>query len=77
MTDLSCADARRLATQLLDGDLSPSQIADVHAHVATCQTCPALYRSVVAVHGQLIRMREQLDEVPARLRHEIAQLLER
>jgi len=53
MTTLSCAEARDLASDLLDGELSPEQVRDVEEHVSTCPTCPALYRAMVAVHREL------------------------
>ncbi len=59
MMTLSCAEARDLASDLLDGELSPEQERAVDEHVAGCPTCPALYRAMLAVHRELQRLRRQ------------------
>jgi RNA polymerase sigma-70 factor (ECF subfamily) len=58
MAALSCAEARDLASDLLDGDLAPEIARLVQEHVASCPSCPSLYRALVAVHGELGRLRE-------------------
>lgn len=46
---LSCAEARDLACDLIDGELTPDQVQRLEAHIETCTTCPNLYRSLVAL----------------------------
>ena len=57
MMALSCGEARDLASDLLDGELSPEQERAVDEHVAGCPTCPSLYRALLAVHRELQRLR--------------------
>ncbi len=57
MMALSCAEARDLASDLLDRELSPELEQAVDQHVTECPTCPALYRALLAVHRELQRMR--------------------
>ena len=59
MTALSCAEARDLASDLLDGELSPDLERAVDEHVTGCSTCPALYRALLAVHRELQRLRQK------------------
>lgn len=59
MTALSCAEARDLASDLLDGELSPDLERAVDEHVTGCPTCPALYRALLAVHQELRRLRRK------------------
>jgi RNA polymerase sigma-70 factor, ECF subfamily len=59
MTELSCAEARDLASDLLDGELSPELERAVDDHVTGCPTCPALYRALLAVHRQLQQLRQR------------------
>jgi RNA polymerase sigma-70 factor, ECF subfamily len=59
MTELSCAEARDLASDLLDGELSPELERAVDEHVTGCPTCPALYRALLAVHRQLQQLRQK------------------
>lgn len=58
MRTLDCAEARDLASDLLDGELSPELERAVDEHVASCPTCPALYRALLAVHRELQRLRQ-------------------
>lgn len=58
MRTLDCAEARDLASDLLDGELSPELERAVDEHVAGCPTCPALYRALLAVHRELQRLRQ-------------------
>jgi RNA polymerase sigma-70 factor, ECF subfamily len=58
MTELSCAEARDLASDLLDGELSPELERAVDEHVSGCPTCPALYRALLGVHRQLQQLRQ-------------------
>ena len=58
MRTLDCAEARDLASDLLDGELGPELERAVDEHVAGCPTCPALYRALLAVHRELQRLRQ-------------------
>ena len=55
MRVLSCAEARDLASELIDGELGREDAASVEAHVAGCRTCPNLDRALVAVTEALRR----------------------
>ncbi len=57
MRELDCAKARDLASDLIDGELSADLAALVEHHVATCPTCPALFRAMVSVHSRLVAQR--------------------
>jgi predicted anti-sigma-YlaC factor YlaD len=57
MVPLSCAEARDLASHLLDGELTPETARRVEEHVARCPTCPGLYRALVTVHLKLASLR--------------------
>ena len=59
MMALSCAEARDLASDMLDGELSSELERAVDEHVAGCPTCPALYRAMLAIHRELKRQRRQ------------------
>jgi len=55
--ELSCAEARDLTCDLIDGELTPDQTRRLEEHIETGQTCPNLYRSLVVVTKSL-RQRE-------------------
>jgi anti-sigma factor RsiW len=54
---LSCERARDLAADLVDGEVPVELRHQVEEHVATCPTCPELYRAMLAVHRELTRLR--------------------
>jgi predicted anti-sigma-YlaC factor YlaD len=58
MRVLSCAEARDLASDLLDGEIGEEDKQAVLAHVGSCLTCPGLYRAMVLVRTQLAQMGE-------------------
>lgn len=58
MAELTCAEARDLASDLLDGELAADLARQVKEHVAECPTCPRLYRALVAVHLELARLQQ-------------------
>ncbi|GAC1581610.1 MAG: hypothetical protein NVS3B24_18450 [Candidatus Dormibacteria bacterium] len=62
---LTCGEARNLASEMLDGELSAADEAAVKDHVASCQTCPGLYKAMVEVHARLAAMGR--DVIPAQL----------
>ena len=51
--ELTCGEARALASEMLDAELATADELAVKAHVATCHTCPGLYRAMVALHDRL------------------------
>ena len=53
---LTCGEARNLASEMLDGELATADVEAVTAHVATCKTCPGLYRAMVALRDRLRSM---------------------
>lgn len=57
MTALTCAEARDMASDMLDRDLTERQVEELQVHVAGCSTCPGLYRALVAVGASLHRLR--------------------
>lgn len=59
---LSCARARELASELIDGELPDELATAVREHVATCPSCPQLYRSLVLVHEHLATPAALVDE---------------
>ena len=73
--ELTCARARQMASELLDGGLSEAQTKAVKRHVASCQSCPGLYRSMVEVHARLHGMNTTSDLRPGLLKR-IRQALE-
>jgi RNA polymerase sigma-70 factor (ECF subfamily) len=61
---LECGEARDLASDLIDGELEEELAAAVKHHVATCPTCPALYRAMVQVHSRLVGLRDSPGRAP-------------
>lgn len=57
MATIGCAETRDLASDLIDGELDSEVARQVEEHVATCPTCPGLYRALVAVHQSLVSLR--------------------
>lgn len=57
MSSLTCAEARDLASDLLDGELTPELAHLVQEHVRGCPTCPNLYRAMVAVYQRMKELR--------------------
>jgi RNA polymerase sigma-70 factor, ECF subfamily len=58
MAALTCAEARDLASDLLDGELTADLARQVEEHVAGCPTCPNLYRALVAVYRELTKLKQ-------------------
>jgi RNA polymerase sigma-70 factor, ECF subfamily len=58
MKDLTCGEARDMASDLIDGELDPKEAGRLQAHIESCPTCPRLYRALVAVTTELIRRRD-------------------
>ena len=55
MRVLTCGEARDLAADMLDGDIGEDDRQAVLAHVASCDTCPGLYRAMVLLQAELSR----------------------
>jgi predicted anti-sigma-YlaC factor YlaD len=73
VSGMSCARARVLAVDMIDGELSPELVDAVREHVAGCATCPQLYRALVLVREHLPTLTTEptggeLERVRARLR---------
>ena len=72
---LTCAEARDLASDLMDGELTPGVARQVEQHVARCPTCPNLYRAMLALHRRMEKLRiaaqERFDADPATSRRSI------
>ena len=52
-TSLSCAAARELASDYLDGDLPPGTAAALEEHLKGCTTCPPLVAALIGVLAEL------------------------
>lgn len=55
MRVLTCGEARDLAADMLDGEIDEEDQQAVLAHVASCGTCPGLYRAMVLLQAELSR----------------------
>ncbi|HEX3425734.1 MAG TPA: zf-HC2 domain-containing protein [Acidimicrobiales bacterium] len=53
MTVLSCAEARSLVSDYIDGELDASASRDLESHLETCIFCPPLYASLVTALATL------------------------
>ncbi|MDP9073600.1 MAG: zf-HC2 domain-containing protein [Actinomycetota bacterium] len=53
MTDLSCAEARALVSDYIDGELDASSAGDLEQHLVGCPSCPPLYASLIATLADL------------------------
>ena len=62
MRVLSCAEARDLASDLIDGELGLEETAAAQTHVAGCLTCTNLYRALLAVTRALRKARFGAEE---------------
>jgi RNA polymerase sigma-70 factor (ECF subfamily) len=49
MKEVTCGEAKHMASDLIDGELRPEDAARLQAHIESCPTCPRLYRALVAV----------------------------
>jgi len=50
---LACGEARLLASDMLDLELPAEDRDALLAHIASCSSCPQLYRSMAAVYERL------------------------
>jgi len=60
----TCESYQEKISQLLDGELSGDDLADVRAHISACPGCRRVYDAFAAVSGALS---EELEEPPAAL----------
>ncbi len=50
---LTCAQARVMASDLLDESLTEEERAALLDHIETCPSCPNLYKSMAAIYRQM------------------------
>jgi len=50
---LACGEARPLASDMLDRELPAEDRDALLAHIASCSSCPQLYRSMAALYERL------------------------
>jgi len=53
MNDLSCAQARALVSDYIDGELDAPLAQALEDHLETCPSCPPLYASLVTTLAEL------------------------
>lgn len=53
MTTLTCADARALVSDYIDGELASQTASYLEGHLDTCPNCPPLYTSLVQTLAEL------------------------
>lgn len=68
MTELDCQETKRQVHEFLHNELNESEIDDITAHLANCDSCEADYDMENLINGSI---KEACDEVPP------AQLAER
>ena len=59
MTELSCALARSMVSDYIDGELPADHARSLEQHLETCPFCPPLYASLVETLAEL----KALDDV--------------
>lgn len=59
MSELTCRQARDLATDAIDQSMPPGTLEDLRRHLAGCQTCPGLHRSLLLVVAALAELRRE------------------
>lgn len=55
---LSCWDARKRVSDVLDGAVAQDELAAIEAHLETCPTCPPLLAALVGVRNALGELRD-------------------
>ena len=50
---LTCAEARIMASDLLDENLTEAERSALLEHIQSCASCPQLYRSMASVYQHL------------------------
>jgi predicted anti-sigma-YlaC factor YlaD len=69
---LTCEQARVMASDLLDENLTEDERAALISHIETCTSCPHLYQSMAAIYQQ---MRTATPAIPPEeLRRRVRQL---
>ena len=59
---LTCAEARIMASDLLDDNLDAGERSALFEHIQSCASCPRLYQSMAAVYQ---RMRAAAPVIPS------------
>jgi len=69
---LTCAQARVMASDLLDESLTEDERAALLSHIETCRSCPQLYRSMAAIYQQMRSAKPAIP--PEELRRQVQRL---
>jgi anti-sigma factor RsiW len=69
MTALSCAEARSLVSDYIDGELPSGVARALEQHLETCHNCPPLYASLVQTLADLKSLHDArgVEELAARV----------
>lgn len=69
MTTLSCAVARSMVSDYIDGELAPDLCRALEAHLQTCPSCPPLYASLSQTLAELRALEDSrgVDELAQRV----------
>lgn len=70
---MNCNEARDLLSAKLDGELSPEELANLEAHMASCEECAMIYQAYCDMDAQL----GQLAEPPAALHESVMETIRR
>ena len=55
-TDLDCAEVRKLSSEYLEGDLAPSRLQRLRAHLSGCTPCQAFVDGLASTLGMLTKL---------------------
>jgi anti-sigma factor RsiW len=58
MVTLTCAEARQIVFDYLDGELDPATARAVERHRDSCRNCPPLVQAIIAMLGRLRHLPE-------------------
>lgn len=69
MTSLSCAEARSLVSDYIDGELPSGVARALEQHLESCASCPPLYASLVQTLADLKSLHDTrgVEELAARV----------
>ena len=54
--EADCVEVRQLSSDYLEGDLPPSRMERIRAHIAGCGPCQSFVQSLGSIVGMLIRL---------------------